>query len=464
MSDSIHAVCAAHGLLNAHRAFLCGAQVAERWAGRQRFAILDTHFDAGLNFLTTWRAWRADPKRPQQLHYLAISSNPCTASRLAKLHAAWPEFSMLSQELVAVWPIVVPGFHRVLLEHDDVLLTLIFGDVERCLPQIDARVDTFYLNGTWVDQCSQSSASTTFTLLGRLATQHAMLAMEPASHAGTQAVSSTGFVFEENAQGRIARFSPRWVPRASRALEVSECQAIVIGAGLAGSAACERLAARGWQISLIERHDRAAQEASGNRAGIYMPLLARDDNPDARLSRAAFLFAARVWQQIGGIGHAFSGEACGVLQFARDALRAAAAKETAEIRKFSPQFAQWLGADAVSKIEGMPKLPDGGLVRHGGWFYPQAGWVHPGEVCEALLAACGDRLVRCFSRQASRLVRLSKVWQVYDDSGAIIAQAPHVIVANGMGARNFSQTAGLPLNAVRAKSRICPPKPCRLCR
>jgi 2-polyprenyl-6-methoxyphenol hydroxylase-like FAD-dependent oxidoreductase len=39
--------------------------------------------------------------------------------------------------------------------------------------------------------------------------------------------------------------------------------AIVIGAGLAGSSAAERLAARGWRISLIER---AAHPARAPRA------------------------------------------------------------------------------------------------------------------------------------------------------------------------------------------------------
>jgi hypothetical protein len=60
-------------------------------------------------------------------------------------------------------------------------------------------------------------------------------------------------------------------------------------------------------------------EASGNLAGIFMPLLSKDDNIPTRLTRAAYLYALRYWETLGGIGRAIEGAACGVLQLARDA-------------------------------------------------------------------------------------------------------------------------------------------------
>src|SRR5437879_8729196 len=59
--------------------------------------------------------------------------------------------------------------------------------------------------------------------------------------------------------------------------------ALVIGAGLAGAAICERLCARGWQVRLMERHAIPAQEASGNHAGSFHPLVTPDDSVFARL-------------------------------------------------------------------------------------------------------------------------------------------------------------------------------------
>lgn len=54
-----------------------------------------------------------------------------------------------------------------------------------------------------------------------------------------------------------------------------ERHALVIGAGLAGCASAASLAARGWQVSLLERHADLAQEASGNPQGVlYLKLSA----------------------------------------------------------------------------------------------------------------------------------------------------------------------------------------------
>jgi tRNA 5-methylaminomethyl-2-thiouridine biosynthesis bifunctional protein len=444
-------------------------RIVERWHQRERHVVLDTHFDFGLNFLATWNAWRADPHRSQQLHYVAVESRPYTASAMTALHADWPQLKLLSQELMLSWPTMVAGFHRLLLAGGAVVLTLIFGDVEEDIAQIEAQVDTFYLNGKWVSTIPESRAATLLTLLGRLAAPQAILALEPALPADTVALKNSGFAFEPQAIGRLACFAPRWTPRPVRIVNAADRHVIVIGAGLAGSAASERLAARGWQISLIEQHQQAAQEASGNTAGIFMPTLAKDDNSSARLTRAAFLFALRLWQRLGGVGQAFSGEVCGVLQLARDAARASVAQEIAEIYRFPPEFAQWLSADAVANLPGMPPLADAGQGQHGAWLFPRGGWVHPAGLCEALLAACSDKLQKFYGRNAVRIERVAGVWQVFDDHGVMIATAPHVIIANGVGFRQFVQTVDLPLDRVRGQvthlpAASLPDLPLVLCR
>lgn len=431
-------------------------RIVAHWRERERYVVLDTHFELGENFLATWRAWRADPHRPRQLHYIAIESRPYTVSAMAALHAAWPELVPLSQELIGVWPTLVPCFHRVFLADEAVSLTLIFGDASQCVAQIEAQVDAFYVNGEFAGQLGENQASALFRLFGRLAAPHATMAIEPGLPPDTKVLENTGFAFEENAIGRFAGFAPRWQVRPSRVVKASDRHAIVIGAGVAGSAACERLSARGWQVSLIESHQQAAQEASGNRAGIFMPVLAKDDNPGARLARAAFLFALRLWQRLGGVGLAFPGEACGVLQLARDAERAGIARQIAGESCFPPEFAQWLDAQAIANLPGMAKHADALHRQHGGWLFPQGGWVNPGSVCEALLTACGDKLQKYYARNAVRIERVADAWQVFDERGLMIATAPHVIIANGVGFCNFSQTANLPLDRVRGQVTFLP--------
>lgn len=437
------------GLAQARHVFLNGNLLPGRWRDRERFVILETGFGLGLNFLATWMAWRDDPKRPRQLHYVAIEKHPFGADDLAQLHAIWPELAALSQELLAAWPPLVPGFHRLLLDHGRVMLTLIFGDITDCLPEVDAIADAFYLDGFSPGKNPDMWAPRLLERLNRLAAPDATLATYTVSAVVRKALAQGGFVCEKRPGfGRkremlTGRFAPRWqIP--PRRTAAAERKAIVIGSGLAGSAACERLAARGWQLTLIERHAQPAQEASGNLAGIVMPLLSKDDNLMSRLARAAYLFTLQLWRQVGGIGSGFTGEACGVLQLASEAESAQGQREAAAALQFPREFAQWLEPAAVTKLIG-------GELSNGGWLFPQGGWVHPESLCRTLLAACGKQIEMRFETKVAALERSGDRWQVRDDAGALIDEAPVIVLANGTNATAFSQTKYLPLTAVRGQ-------------
>jgi tRNA 5-methylaminomethyl-2-thiouridine biosynthesis bifunctional protein len=434
----------------ARHVFLGGNRLPERWRERRRFVILETGFGLGVNFLVTWQAWRDDPARSEQLHYVAIEKHPLKVDDLARLHALWPELADVSAELRAAWPPLVSGFHRLLLDGGRVVLTLVFGDIADCLPQIDAAADAFYLDGFAPSKNPEMWAPAVLARLNRVAAPDATAATYTIAVAVIGALTQAGFVCEKRQGfGRkpemlAARFAPRWkVP--SRPSPVSR-RAIVVGAGLAGCAASERLAARGWQVTLIERHPAPAQEASGNIAGIAMPLLSKDDNLASRLARAAYLFTLRWGQQLGGIGQAFAGEACGVLQLASDAAHAQLQRETVEAHAYPENFVRWLDAARVAGLTGNPDA-------HGGWLFPQGGWVTPSSLCEAMLTACGERLERRFAQHAIALERSDEggEWCVRDERGVVLAQSPVLVIASGANAKTFPQTQDLPLAAIRGQ-------------
>src|SRR3977135_938997 len=58
---------AAGGPAQARHVFLAGNRLPERWAGRERFVILETGFGFGLHFLATWQAWRRGPARAEHM-------------------------------------------------------------------------------------------------------------------------------------------------------------------------------------------------------------------------------------------------------------------------------------------------------------------------------------------------------------------------------------------------------------
>jgi tRNA 5-methylaminomethyl-2-thiouridine biosynthesis bifunctional protein len=175
-----------------------------------------------------------------------------------------------------------------------------------------------------------------------------------------------------------------------------------------------------------------------------MPLLSRDDNLPTRLTRAAYLYALRYWDTLGGIGRAIDGAACGVLQLARDAAHAQVQRAIAQEAHYPAHFAQWLERAEAEAVLGHP-APDGG------WLFRQGGWARPASVCEAMLARCGARLTRMFSSGSVHVARHGDAWQVIDAAGTVLASAATVILANGPAARAMAQAAALPLSSVRGQ-------------
>lgn len=374
------------------------------WQGRARFTLFDADYGDGSGWHATVAAWRADPNRPQRLHLIALA------------------------------PQLLPGVHRIPQLDAALTLDLVSAPLEQALRQLDTPLDSIRLHLAGGDDDSLARP------LARVAALGAQLDGAGLGARQQAALAAHGFVFKPGSQqARFASRKPR-LPVAA----LADRRAVVIGAGLAGSAACARLCARGWQVTLVERHADVAREASGNRAGIVMPLLSRDDNIPTRLTRAAYLYALRYWGTLGGIGARIDGAACGVLQLARDASHGAAQRALAQFLDLPPGFARWLDPLDAAALLGSP-APDGG------WLFPQGGWVRPASVCAAMLDDCGARLTRRFGVGTTTLARDGDSWRVLEAGGVEVARAATVILANGTGARNIVQAAHLPLTAVRGQ-------------
>ncbi len=378
---------------------------------RRAQVLLDTDFD-GARFGAACAAH--DGRR---LHYIALAPRCVDASDL-------PE------QWRTQWPPCVPGLHRMVSRDGLITLDLMIGEALSCLAQIAARIDEVLL--AWVPAA--------VTVLARLMVDGGLLQAVHLDEAQRAALQQSRFVFDESRLRAV--FHARRPEHA--AVTAPERRAIVIGAGVAGAAACERLAARGWKVTLIERHAEPASEASGNLAGIFMPLMSKDDNIPTRLVRAAYLYALNRWKDLGGIGAAIEGVQSGVLHLARDGAHAQVQRQIAASGVYPRQFARWLEAPEASAMLGAP-APDGA------WWFAQGGWARPASVCAAMLDACGALLTRRFSSSALRLERGDEQWLVRDADGDLIAAAPTVILAAGTGAVDFEQAAGLPLDAVRGQ-------------
>lgn len=446
----------------ARHVFLGGNDLPSRWAGARVFTLVETGFGLGLNFLATWQAWREDPARPRRLHFVSVEKHPFEREALTVLHMRYPEFAPLGAKLQAAWPPLVPGLHQLEFEGGGVTLSLVLADAVDALARLELAADAFYLDGFAPDRNPDLWSPAALKALARLARPGATFATYTTARVVRDNLTAAGFAVEarpgfgRKRQMLAGSFSPRWRQRhAPRVMPAwPERRAIVVGAGLAGAAVAERLAARGWQIDLIERHRGPAMEASGLPAGIIHPLIARDDSILARLTRAGFLYALDRWRTLEAAGHRFTWTRCGVLQLARDAREEARMAATARGLGYPARYAEYVSLSTATQRAGC-------AVGAGGWWFDEGGWVRPASLVAAQLAAAGKtrdgRMTAHYGRTAQALARHGESWRALAGDGAVIASAPVVVLANAHDAAHFIAPGTVSLKRVRGQLTCLPP-------
>ncbi len=441
---------AAGALAQARHVFLAGNALPGRWAGRERFVILETGFGLGNNFLAAWEAWRKDARRCDRLVFVSVEKHPLQADDLVRAHAASP-LPELATALCAAWPPLVPGLHPIDFDGGRVQLLLGFGDAARLLPQLVAAVDAYFLDGFAPAKNPEAWEAQLLARLGRLAAPGATAATWSAARVVRDGLAAAGFeVSAAPGQGgkrdiTIARHVPRHRPapppggwHEHRGLR----EALVVGAGLAGCATAWALARQGWACRVIDREPAPALATSGNAAGLVHGSVHRDDGPHARSHRAAALRTARVaapWIAAGAVPGALSG--CLRLdarasQADAEVLLAAQALPAGHVR--------WLDRDAAAAASGV-------AVPSGGWWFGDGGWLAPGAYAQVLLAASGAAFRPRLA--IDRLRHEGGLWQALDLAGRIVDAAPVLVLANALDAARLLPpgAAALPVRAVRGQ-------------
>jgi tRNA 5-methylaminomethyl-2-thiouridine biosynthesis bifunctional protein len=443
------------GLDETRYVFIEQNRLAERFAALPeggRLVIGETGFGTGLNFLCAWQVFEQHAAAGARLHFVSVEKYPLSPADLQRALALWPELKVFADQLFEQYVAIHQGFQRLTLDHGRVTLTLLIGDALEQLPQLDARIDAWFLDGFAPAKNPDMWTAELFAELARLAAPGASISTFTSTGWVRRLLNAAGFKMKrtpgighkwEILRGEFLGW-PQETPApaldkpwfARPAPLTGERQALVIGAGLAGCASAASLAARGWQVTLLERHDAIAQEASGNPQGVLYLKLSAHGTALSQMIVSGFGYTRRVLEHL---QRGRDWDDCGVLQLAFNGKEAERQMQLAAA--FPADLLHLLGQPEAQAVAGI------GLA-NGGLFYPEGGWVHPPALCQWQVAHPQIQLLT--HHDALELRKVEGRWQAWDGE-RLLADAPVVVLAGAAEIQRFPESAELPLKRIRGQ-------------
>lgn len=419
------------GLQQARSTFLAGCGLPHAWQGQPQWRVLETGFGLGLNFLVTWAAWRADPNRPQHLHFVSCEAWPVSADDLLRAAPAEPELQPLAQQLHAQYWGLMPGVHRLSFEQGRVLLTLYIGDAQAMLRQQQPVADSVYLDGFDPHHNPGIWDIHTLKAVARCCRRGTRLATWTVARSVRDGLAQCGFEVHKvpgvppKRDNLQATFAPRWEPRAGQpvlpdATVPTPARCLVVGAGLAGAAVAASLARRGWQVQVLDRALHPAAGASGLPAGVFAPNISQDDNVISRLSRAGLRTTLNALAQLPPEARGTDWSECGTLEHRVDGTIGLAWSEGPGLDWSRPATPAQLQANG---------LPADTVA----CWHEHAGWVRPPRLIAHLLTHAAIQWQG--GTEVAQLRRTAPdgpaVWQALDATGRVLAEAELAVVCAG---------------------------------
>ncbi|MFZ4076513.1 MAG: FAD-dependent 5-carboxymethylaminomethyl-2-thiouridine(34) oxidoreductase MnmC [Legionellaceae bacterium] len=443
-----------------YRALIEGNQLTKRWEALPKhaslsFVIAAPAFGHALDFLLSWMVFDNIAPPGARLHFIAVEENPWARTDLEHTLSFYPELAAYAQKLIASYPVLTPGSHVCLFDEGRVTLQLMLGDVLLLLDELlicgDPRhephlrswgVDAWFLDFSCLAQGPGMKASSMFITMAKLSSKEGTVSVASGESWIKEGLEVAGFSMQRQGkelQGvldhlpliRSKRYTPWFVdyPRPC------DKRALILGAGLAGSCLAHHLAHKGWEVSLLETHEKPGAGASGNQQAVLFPNVSAYRSPLTAFMLNAFLYAARTYREL-LLSYPNLGDLSGLLQLMNDKTIESYHDSLLPWLKSYPELGRFVHQEEASSLAGVD-------VHAKGLFVPQAGWLDSPLLCEIFSKTPGVSLYTSCDIQKIH----------YEHHGWSVAghQAPVLIIAAGHRTKDFEQTAHLPLTCVRGQ-------------
>ena len=424
----------------------------------EALTLCDSRFDKGQRFVSVWQAWRQSSCKLKPLHYVGF--DPCCLD-VAEFARACGHYRG-SEERLALnreWRTPLPGIS--VFEFDDgrIKLTLFHMPLKLAMLQAVARVHLFLLDENIARLCAQESGFSLFGQLARLSARGAMVLAAATSHdeqvsvglkqagflceplvprvrvsdtdsGSASARDPSGFETTFGVKARLRNTINHSRPRRSAVRDVA-----VVGGGVAGAGVAYALALRGHSVHVFDAalaHSRQGVHL-GHHGAAVTPVVSRDDDYRARLSRAGARLAWQRWRSLPDQARPLK---VGTAVIATDDDKQQRLQEALANRRYPSSWARWCGPGDQNLL---PTQKAGCPWVH----FPEGMMIRPGHLIEALLSHPGIQVhtnnIALIRPVASVLAR----WEVCDLNAEVLACVPDVVLANAGGVPALLRNSGL---------------------
>lgn len=398
--------------------FLDGNDLPARWQGAGRHTIAETGFGTGLNFLLAWEAFDKTAPAGAFLDFISVEKFPLRAEEIRRGLSPWASrLSPYLDRMLTRYPMRVPGFHRVVFD-GRVALTLVFGDANDVLAEIDARVDTWFLDGFTPSKNPDMWTDTVFTEMARLSHAGTTFATFTAAGFVKRGLQAAGFHVEKR-----KGFGPKRDMLAGRyggagtiiTVPLQTPRIMIHGAGLAGCATAYALSQYGLKSTIYDPSG-VATGASGNPLGLINPRFTAFRTPDSDFYASGFALTAREMPLLSGVGY----NPCGSVHLVTDE-----EKEKRFLR----------------------------TVEHWGWQDGEMQYLNPALASDAAGAALGFPAL--YLSSSAQISPAALCGAYVERAGAVLSnrelEADVHIYATGPGSARNPMLANLPVHTVRGQ-------------
>jgi len=375
------------------------------------FTIAETGFGTGLNFLLTLQAYQqaliknqTDANKQEKnnlstlptLHFISVEKYPLSKTQLTQSLQIFPELAEFYQPLLNQYPESIdPSDNKISLTffNSQVTLSLYIGDAHQVYSTLESPkngvVDAWYLDGFSPRKNHEMWSLALFKQVARLAKEQSTLSTFTIAGFVRRQLIEVGYrlqkietsglkkevlsaVFQQTkfiGKGYQAR------PRITKPQHVA-----IIGGGIASACAAYYLTTQGVKVTLYCKDNSVAQGASGNAIGALFPLLHQQRDDISEFYQTAFWRAKHLYNSLLEQGFYFSHQWCGLLEISyKDALKKRQSLFE-KIQAWPKNLIHSVTTEQAIKISNLP-------LQQGGLFMPNAGWIAPQELVNALLNA-----------------------------------------------------------------------------